>query len=321
MSELVSIVIPTYNHARFLGRALQSVMDQSYPHWEALVVDNHSDDNTEEVIDSFKDDRITALKIRNGGIIARSRNLGIREAQGSWIAFLDSDDLWYREKLETLMATIASTPGYDVISNDELVVNTEKDYSKILRYGPAEDDLYQAMLLTGNRLSTSATLVRKTFLVRHSLRFSESLDHVTVEDYGLWLELARLGANFCFVRDILGEYVVHGANASAQSSTHFANTKALLREHVLSIQSFQPSAERLWEKVELRLDYTRAWNAMMSGRRLAALKIGTGALLGAPGLTASLAVRRLRKNLRLRRHPALGRRSRSSRLSALAVCL
>jgi glycosyltransferase involved in cell wall biosynthesis len=92
-SPLVSVVIPTYNHARYLGRALQSVLDQTYKNWEAIVIDNHSTDNTAELIASFADQRITYLKIHNNGVIAASRNAGIRAAKGEWLAFLDSDDL------------------------------------------------------------------------------------------------------------------------------------------------------------------------------------------------------------------------------------
>ena len=91
-TPLVSVVIPTYNHARYLARALQSVLDQTYTNWEAIVIDNHSTDNTDEVMASFADSRITLLKIHNNGVIAASRNIGIRAANSEWITFLDSDD-------------------------------------------------------------------------------------------------------------------------------------------------------------------------------------------------------------------------------------
>ena len=87
LTPLVSIVIPTYNHARYLGRALQSVLDQTYINWEAIIIDNHSTDNTDQLVASFSDSRIIYLKIHNNGVIASSRNAGIREAKGEWIAF------------------------------------------------------------------------------------------------------------------------------------------------------------------------------------------------------------------------------------------
>ncbi len=84
---LVSIVIPTYNHANYLRKALQSVLDQTYKNWEAIVIDNHSTDDTKKVINKFNDPRIRYLKIHNYGVIAKSRNAGILAAKGEWVAF------------------------------------------------------------------------------------------------------------------------------------------------------------------------------------------------------------------------------------------
>src|SRR4051812_44716056 len=103
VNPLVSVVIPTYNHAQFLGRALGSVIAQTYTNWEAIVVDNHSQDDTDAVVASQSDPRIKLLKIHNNGVIAASRNKAMREARGEWIAFLDSDDAWYPEKLAVLI--------------------------------------------------------------------------------------------------------------------------------------------------------------------------------------------------------------------------
>ena len=99
-TPLVSVVIPTYNHARYLRRALQSVIDQTYTNWEVIVIDNYSKDSTDGVMASFTDPRIVYLKIHNNGVIAASRNVGIRKAKGDWIAFLDSDDFWTADKLQ-----------------------------------------------------------------------------------------------------------------------------------------------------------------------------------------------------------------------------
>lgn len=92
MSKLVSIVIPTYNRAQDLERALKSLLAQTFCDWEALIVDNYSKDNTDELIKSFNDPRMKLFKIHNQGVIAASRNVGIKNAKGGYVAFLDSDD-------------------------------------------------------------------------------------------------------------------------------------------------------------------------------------------------------------------------------------
>ncbi len=101
-NPLVSVVIPSYNRADDLKRAVQSVITQTYQNWEIIIVDNSSTDHNVQVVESFSDNRIRLLNIQNGGVIAKSRNLGIQSAKGDWIALLDSDDWWKSSKIKIL---------------------------------------------------------------------------------------------------------------------------------------------------------------------------------------------------------------------------
>src|SRR5262245_23810861 len=94
MRPSVTVVIPTYNCADLLRQALASVVTQTRSDWEAIVVNNASTDNTLVAVAACRDPRIRVIEFRNQGVIAASRNRGITEAQGEWVAFLDSDDLW-----------------------------------------------------------------------------------------------------------------------------------------------------------------------------------------------------------------------------------
>lgn len=298
MNSLVSIIIPTYNHAHFLGRALQSVLDQSYPHWEALVIDNNSQDNTDDVIKSFSDSRIRLSKIHNHGVIAASRNLGMREARGEWVAFLDSDDCWYPKKLQTIMAAVESDDAYDVLSNDELMVDIKTSAKRVLRYGPYEKDFYKILLIEGNRLSPSASVVRHDFLDRHGLAFDESQDYVTVEDYGFWLDLARTGARFKFIHEVQGEYVIHGANSSARLSRHWKNAETLLHAHVFNIQQFDPLPDRLWKLVSPRLRLVQIRQSIVEGQLGIAFKLALEILMNHQDGTAMYLFSKLKKHFR-----------------------
>ena len=100
MSELISVVLPTYNRAWDLKRAIDSVLDQTYPHFELIVVDDGSSDETIEMMNEIKDERILFIKHQVNKGAAASRNTGIRASKGSYIAFLDSDDMWSADKLE-----------------------------------------------------------------------------------------------------------------------------------------------------------------------------------------------------------------------------
>jgi glycosyltransferase involved in cell wall biosynthesis len=274
---LVSVVIPTYNHAHFLGRAIQSVLDQTYANWEAIVIDNHSRDNTDQVIQSFNDSRISTLKIHNNGIIAASRNAGIRAAKGEWIAFLDSDDLWYPEKLDIAVKGIMEDVSVDVCSTDEFLVNELTGSKSVLEYGPCSPDLYRGLLVEGNRFSPSAALVRRDFLSRMDIRFREDKEFVTAEDYDLWMLLARAGARFKCIRSVQGEYRIHANNSSGQIAKHSQNAGNVIKDHVYRLQTFEADKDRLWRSIHARLLVTRAKNLILEKQ----FRGGLGALASA----------------------------------------
>lgn len=101
-SSLVSIIMPTYNCAKFIEESIESVLSQTYKNWELIIVDDCSNDNTEDIVKRYceTDDRIKYLKLDVNSGAAIARNKGIEQARGKYIAFLDSDDLWMDGKLE-----------------------------------------------------------------------------------------------------------------------------------------------------------------------------------------------------------------------------
>lgn len=100
MDELVSVIMPSFNTGEYIAASVESVLAQTYPNWELLIVDDCSTDNTTEVICRYQDPRIILLKNKTNSGAALSRNYALREAKGRWIAFLDSDDIWEPKKLE-----------------------------------------------------------------------------------------------------------------------------------------------------------------------------------------------------------------------------
>ena len=100
MYDLVSIIMPSYNTGEYIADSIKSVLSQTYKNWELIIVDDCSTDNTDEVVAGFQDVRINYLKNEKNSGAAISRNRALREANGRWIAFLDSDDIWHPKKLE-----------------------------------------------------------------------------------------------------------------------------------------------------------------------------------------------------------------------------
>lgn len=126
---LVSIIMPSWNTEKFIGKSIQSVINQTYQNWELLIVDDCSTDKTDEIVASFNDERIRYFKNEKNSGAALTRNRAMREAQGEWIAFLDSDDLWMPEKLEkqiqfmTSNGSVLSYTEYEKIDEDDNLIN------------------------------------------------------------------------------------------------------------------------------------------------------------------------------------------------------
>lgn len=213
IEPLISVVIPSYNHAHFISRALQSLKDQSYTNWEAIVVDNHSEDSTDEVVSQFADPRISLLKIHNNGIIAASRNFGISSAKGDWIAFLDSDDWWISEKLKLCIKWMED--GADLIYHDLKVVRQtpslfERDTAKGRQL---RKPVLMDLLLNDNTISNSSVVVRKKFLQEIG-GLDENPNMAGAEDYNAWLRISRLTDRYAYIPMFLGFYQVHAQGIS-----------------------------------------------------------------------------------------------------------
>ena len=125
MNGLVSIIMPSYNTARFLGETIDSVIAQTYTNWELIIVDDCSTDNTDEIVGKYlTDERVRYIKNEKNSGAAVSRNRALREAKGKWIAFLDSDDLWEPNKLEQQI-TFMEENGYHFSYTNYIEIDEE----------------------------------------------------------------------------------------------------------------------------------------------------------------------------------------------------
>lgn len=281
-NPLISIVIPTYNHAHFLHDALLSVIAQTYQNWEAIVIDNYSNDNTDQVVHSFGDARIKLLKVHNQGIIATSRNKGIKEAKGEWVAFLDSDDLWYPKKLELAVDHISQNSEFDVCSTNELMVNRIDGDRRTLHHGPYCNNFYERLLLRGNCLSPSAAMVKRVFLEDNQILFREDKDFLTAEDYDFWLLLASKNARFTFINSVQGEYTIHANNESGKLALHQKNVENVLLNHASKIYSLEREGNDIYTKLQCRIKILRFAEHARNKRYKLALKELISSLQSSP---------------------------------------
>src|SRR5262245_9759520 len=106
----ISILMPTYNRATLIGETIESILNQTYQDWELIIVDDGSDDDTEQLVSQFKDQRIQFYKAGRIAINGKIKNIGIEKANGELIALIDSDDLWAETKLEKQVAALQEYP-------------------------------------------------------------------------------------------------------------------------------------------------------------------------------------------------------------------
>jgi glycosyltransferase involved in cell wall biosynthesis len=176
---------------------------------------------------SFNEPRIQCVNFRNNGVIGASRNEGIALATGKYVAFLDSDDTWFPTKIEKCVASLEN--GSDLVCHAEYWID-ESGNSRLVAYGPSEAATHHNLIYKGNRISTSATMVRAT-LLKEVNGFDVSPELISTEDYDLWIRLAAKSNKFAFFDEPLGEYHRHDNNVSANIEKHLMAELALLAKH------------------------------------------------------------------------------------------
>lgn len=257
-SPLFSVIIPTYNRAERLRLTMESVSKQTFKNFEVIVCDDGSMDHTKKVVESFKDKfDLNYIWEENWGGPARPRNNGIKAAKGKWVCFLDSDDLWYSNKLEILNKFILNNPDVDFVCHELMLNNIKTGERRIMPCGPVFPDLYRELLVSGNRFLNSATSIKKSVLAKNTIEISESRNFVSVEDFELCLQLAACKANFACIHLPLGEYLLETNNIS-NSQFHLRNLESMLKFHVFEKQTFEPNKKKLWREVLCRLNINRS---------------------------------------------------------------
>jgi hypothetical protein len=273
----LSVIIPAFNAERFIGKAIQSVLDQTYRCHEIIVIDDGSTDRTKEVLKTF-DGKIRCLYQQNKGPSA-ARNAGMQVAQGDLICFLDADDLWTPEKIKVQCEFMEQNPDIAFVCSDHeefdadgIVLESflrkkEKTLGpNIIGKNPVKDAF--KMLLMMNFISTPTVMLRKSCLEKTGL-FDESL--WSIEDRDLWLRIAAhfpiacLPGVFCRRR-------VHHTNISKEKELSLRGKIKVLEKNWELFPSFTPSslvrsllADSYCQFGYLLLEKNQRWGALKAG--------------------------------------------------------
>lgn len=283
----VSVIIPAYNYARFLGDAIQSVLDQTFTDFELIVVDDGSTDNTREVVDSFKDSRIRYIYQENRGLSA-AENTGIKASHGEYIAILGADDIWLPQNLELKVKALDYRPDIGLVCSDAWLFDN-KTGDTISRYWHDKPSYHswvdprraareplKELLYFGCFIPPQATVVRRLVFTKVGY-FDESL--LNYDDWDMFVRIVKL-----FPIEIIDVPLVrlrrHGDNMGTNWEKMFLGEAVVLHK---AIRNYSLSKEEL-ELVRIRQRglRRRALELLRDGRqaiRSGKVAVGREALL------------------------------------------
>lgn len=226
---LFSVIIPTFNAVVFLKRALESLEKQTCVDFEVLVCDDGSTDGTHDMMSAYRSSmNVRYLRSEHWGGPARPRNIGLQQACGDYIAFLDADDWWYPGKLDAVREKLA---GYDVIYHAMDIATPQSTATgKRVYTRPVRSPVFRYLMLYENALITSGVVARAV-LVRAVGGFSESRELISVEDFDLWLRLSRETDRFTYISRSLGAYWIESGSISAPSVKRVDRLHAVYAAH------------------------------------------------------------------------------------------
>lgn len=217
-TDLVSIIMPSYNTGNYIADSIRSVQSQTYDNWELIIVDDCSTDNTIDVIMSFHESRVKLLRNETNSGAAVSRNLALREAKGKWIAFLDSDDIWHPKKLEKQIEFM----------KDNDYAFTFTDYRTCL------NGMWSSFINTGPDVVTKRKMYNYCYFStitvmydRERIGLIQIADLKKNNDYAMWLKVVEK-SNAYRLPECLSYYIKHGGSVSSVSKVKLIKWHYLL---------------------------------------------------------------------------------------------
>lgn len=216
MTEKVSVIIPVFNSSRFLAKAIESVLAQTYQNFEIILVDDGSTDNSKEIILSFLTkfpDKVSYLYQQNKGI-AGARNTGLKNSSGVYIALLDADDRWLPTRLEESVIVLQNQPDIGLVHSDIVIIDENdtiiESPTRETRY--LSGSIFEHLFLRKANISAVSVLFRRSCIVDVEL-FDEDPRCMGCDDRDLWLRISEK-YHIVYIDKILSQYRIHSSNYS-----------------------------------------------------------------------------------------------------------
>jgi len=230
---LVSVVIPVYNAERYITQTVRSVMEQTYDNLEVIVVDDGSMDNTIKCLKEFEG-RIKIFKQSNKGV-SLARNNGVGVAKGDFIAFLDADDLWMKDKIEKQMSVFSNSSEVSLVAccaekineNDRKIINAnDEERSGIYDHSI---DLRRELLMRGNPIILSSVLMKRSLF--NDVQGFNTQKNVLSEDYDFWIRASAKGLFYVMSERLTSYRVLEHSRIHGTLQKEYISQKEIIEMH------------------------------------------------------------------------------------------
>ncbi|MFD1363678.1 glycosyltransferase family 2 protein [Lentibacillus salinarum] len=211
---LVTVFIPLYNAESYIHEALESILQQSYMHLQILIIDDGSIDRSADIVRAYIDSRITFLQNDQNRGIPYTRNRGVREAKGRYMAVMDADDMAHPHRIERQVAFMEHHPDIDALGSYYEIVGGK--ITKTLKPKAIKPEEIRARLLFLNQISNPTAFIRLATLRRHRIRYNSA--YFVAQDYDLWVQLSKVG-RLSILPEVLMKYRTGHANVTRQSKS------------------------------------------------------------------------------------------------------
>lgn len=227
-NPLVSVTIPLYNGGKYIKKTIESVLTQNYKHFELIIVNDGSTDDSKDIILSFTDSRIRFFENdRNSGIV-KTRNKGLSEARGKYIAILDADDISLPDRLQKQVEFLETHPDHGLCGTYYEVIDSNGNL-KVRIQVPVNFDDIRTFLLFNTCFCHSSVMVRRD-LVEEKM-FTEGFD--IIEDFEMAYRLSQI-TRLANLPDFVTQYRIHGKNQTIKNPDHVLNLRKKMDFRILS---------------------------------------------------------------------------------------
>ncbi len=265
----VSVLMPSFNYARYLPSAIESVLSQTHSDLELIITDDCSTDSSRQIVEEWKrrDDRVVPVFHEVNRGLASARNSGLAVSSGAYVAMCDADDLWLAEKLETQLECFQRKPEVGLVHSDSIIIDSdgkptgERFSSLVHRKGQKTSGNMFEELCERNFLCVPTVIVRRE-AIQYARGFVDKLR--SLEDWVCWIMVSRK-YEFDYVEEPLSQYRIHGASLSR-------NLKSMAHNRAAAIRFLLESFPEIPRHLRSRMLYTLGMSDLEQGAAQSAIK-------------------------------------------------